>query len=315
LEDSTIIYFLAEKFDPSKDRNIYWNSPDILGNWKSDIPKSHLNISEKDMNASYYRQYRYIVLGANGFLGSECVKYIGDDYLPLDTRLHDIEELRKHITKSGCKFVICAAGISGRPTTEWCEHNEKETFEVNYLNMLQLMKLCEECNVHLTIFGSGMVFTGTQDQYSEHDAPDLINKVYSRYRVELEKTIHLFPNVLYLRILYPCSLDNNPKCFVMKMKSRTKCVHNVDVSLTIISELFPHIPTLLNKNTTGVLNFVNKGKISLPRLLELHGTECDKIVEPENSFGSGYGLSCDRLEKILEIKVSDVETAMRKHIH
>ena len=303
-EKSTVIYFLEDHYDAQYDQKIHYLTPEISAmGLKYDFPTDNLIISKEDLEAKYYRQYKYLILGSSGYLGSYLTKYI-HDYLAIDNRLCDLDGIKRHIIKSGCQYVICAAGISGRPTIEWCETHERETFEVNYLDILALMKLCDECNVHLTIFGSGLVYKNHQDIYTEDDVPDLTTKVYTKYRVALEEIIrdNIYPNVLYLRILYPCTFDDHPKCFFSKMRHRAfvGCVHNVDVPLTIVPDLFPMIPKILDANTTGVLNFVNEGTIKLPRLLSMKNIECKEIREPdESSMGSGYALCSKKLRGII----------------
>ncbi len=174
---------------------------------------------------------------------------------------------------------------------------------------MQLIKLCEECRVHLTIMGSGLVYTNNKEIYDEEDKPDLINKVYTKYRVNLENILRtgIYNNVLYLRILYPCSFDNHEKCFYSKMKKRGMegIVYNIDVPLTIIPYLFPKIPKLLDKNTIGILNFVNKGKINLIELLSYSDITNINIKEPEDNI-SNYELDVKKLENILEEDVLDI---------
>jgi len=75
-----------------------------------------------------------------------------------NVRLDDIKELESLIQKTRCRYVICAAGISGRPTVSWCEDNEKETFRVNILQVFNLIELTEQLRVHLTIYGSAMIY-------------------------------------------------------------------------------------------------------------------------------------------------------------
>lgn len=319
-QKSTVIYFLEERFDASRDRNISWMSPDVgLG-----LSFDQIVISEKDKDASYLKKYKYLVLGGSGYLGSNLIKHLGDGtdaYLQVDTRVNDIEMIRQHIIKSGCEYVLCAAGISGRPTIEWCEDNVRETFEVNYLDMLRLMRVCDECGVHLTIFGSGLVFTGEgkgkgKAIYTENDVPDLVSKVYTRYRVDLENKVRsgIYPRVLYLRILYPCTFDGAPKCFFTKMKDRclNGAVHDVQVPLTVVPDLFPRLRLILDRGAVGVLNFVNEGTVSLPHLLQLGGVECKNTVHAAGAVGNGYGLSVDKLNSFMDNNVSNVQDAVKQ---
>lgn len=296
-DDSQFIYLLDGKFDNNLDKNIYWRTPEYgLPDLGPDII-----FSAKDHNALYANQYDYLVLGASGYLGTHCVKHLhetGRNFTTSSTRLENHNDIADEIRRSGAKYIVCAAGISGNPTTEWSETHEDETYRTNYLSILNLVEVCRVARVHLTIFGSGMVFTGDKLIYSEEDVPNLYSRVYPKWRCELEKQLKTRPNVLYLRILYPCTFDDNPQCFRTKMMRRKANVHDGQVSITSVPDLFPLIPELVEKKTTGVFNFVADGLVSLG---ELAGTE-------STIPGTGnYGLSTDKLSShISVIKTSDV---------
>lgn len=313
-ETSSVLYLLEHNFDANIDKNIYYLSPELKFKYDFLENNNNLIISDKDDNAGYLFQYDYVVLGSNGYLGSNMCKYLNDNnkkYLPITTRLNDITKLTEQIKKSKCKYVICAAGISGKPTVEWCETHEKETFHINYLDMLNLMQLCETLKVHLTIFGSGLVFDGKKEIYTEEDVPNLTNRVYTKLRCELENKLHLFPNTLYLRILYPCTFDGHPKCFYTKTKSRADNINDVKVPLTIVPYLFKYIPEIIESGTIGILNFVNEGSVSLVKLLELSNIEYT-INNSNNS--NNYKLSTNLLESILHKKIENVEEIIKTFI-
>ena len=44
-------------------------------------------------------------------------------------------------------------------------------------------------NVHTTIFGSGLIYSGAKDVYTEDDVGDNNKKVNSKWRIEREKVI------------------------------------------------------------------------------------------------------------------------------
>lgn len=240
----------------------------------------------------------YCVLGSKGFLGQECVRYLkerGRSVYQSSCRLEDAEH---DIVESGARFVICAAGISGKPTIEWCETHEEETRKTNYDEMLTLMETCHRLNVHLTIFGSGGVYSGQKPVYTEDDPPDFDKKVYFKYRILLEQKLK--GDVLYLRIMYPCTFDGNPKCFYQKIWSRRNNLHDVSVSITSVRDLFRLIPDLVEKRVTGILNFVNKGTISLKDLVR-----AETCRSSDDQRGS-YELATDKLERYVKVPIFEV---------
>ena len=317
-EESEILYLLENKFNEDLDKNIYWN--DYSLKLQLNFPKEDLIISEKDKNSSYYNKYDYYVLGAKGFLGSHCVNILksqGYTVFESNERFENMNIIREQIIKSRAKYVICSAGISGKPTIDWCETHEKETYDVNYLGVLDLIRMTQKLNIHCTIFGSGLIYSGNKDNYTEDDIPDYYSKVYSKWRIELEKQILLYNNVLYLRIIYPVTLDGNPKCFLTKIVGRANNIHNVNVSLTIIPDLFKQISILSINNITGIFNFVNKGSINLVDLLSLYSNTLNRIVinvDNNNTNKRGaYKLDTTKIEHY--INVSNVNTTIKLYLN
>jgi len=73
------------------------------------------------------------------------------------------------------------------------------------------------------------------------------------------------------------------------------------VNISVIPSLFPKISELCNKSITGVYNFVNKGIITQPILMEKYVSK-NFVV---GVYSPGYELSTDKLEKYLEVPLLD----------
>ena len=313
--ETEVLYLLEGSFNASIEKTIYWNDPKLGFNLQ--FPKENIILSNKDREAPYYKKYDYYVLGPNGFLGKNCIKYLkkhGYTIYESNERLDNINNIREEIIKSNAKYVICAAGISGKPTIEWCETHEQDTYHINYQNMIDIMKLTNTLQIHCTIFGSGYVYNGDKNIYSEEDIPNYTDKIYCKWRCELEKHVNFFNNVLYLRIMYPITFDGNNKCFLTKMLKRLNTVHSTKLSLTIVPSLFPKIALLCEKNTIGIFNFVNRGSISLCELLDMYSiykSHVDyKIIAVSDK---GYELNTDKLNNIL--KIENIYDAFKNNIH
>ena len=315
-EDSLVIYLLEDEFDPAKDRPIYWKSPEyrfehqFLAEYAGG-----LIVSPKDAAAPYAAEYDYLVLGAHGYLGKEVVKALraaGRTVLAADQALRPSQQeaIQDTIARSRAKYVVSAAGISGKPTIQWSEEHDPETFETNMLDTCNLIRLCRKAGVHRTYVGSGLVYASTSATKvdtiaategslgptlprTEEEEPDLLAKVYCRYRVMLEQVIRRVytDDVLYLRLIYPCTFDGPPKCFFQKMLGRTSNVNDVGVSLTVVPDLFPLLPRLIEeRRATGIVNFVSRGAIRLPALLEAAGIR--HAVAPTSSASLASEVLC-----------------------
>jgi len=275
-DDSWILYQLEGIYDSKNEINIHYNDPFIKLDISNDI--SYI-ISDKDIINPYYKKIDYIVLGASGFLGSYTCKImnkLNKNYLILDTRLES-NALYDQLLQYKPKYVICAAGISGKPTVGWCETNKEKTLFVNYTLQLRLAKICKDIGIHLTIYGSGLVYKN-KGLYNENDLPNLEELYYSKVRIMLEKDLD-YENVLYLRILYPISGDNHEKCFINKIKTRLNTVHDIKINCTVLQDLIPSLFNLIENNKTGIYNFTNSGTISIPEIINIIDNKLEYNIE------------------------------------
>jgi len=303
-EDSQIIYFQSGMHNPETEKAAHWNDPVLNIPWPIEN-KNDLIVSEKDQNNPLFKPIECVVLGSTGYLGTQLLKHIPNS-IGCDARLEDI---RKHLAFLKPKYVVSAAGISGKPTIDWCETHEDKTVHVNFTLQLHLIQICKELDIKLVILGSGSIYDGDQF-YTEVDQPNSDASVYAKTRIMLEEVIRkVYPDdVLYLRVSYPVTGDGHEKCLIEKLKKNAKNIHDLKLSITCVPSLFPLIPTLVKNNATGILNFVNRGSISLPEILNMCGHEC---VTAENKPTRGQcQLDVTKLEKF--INVDEIKTALKE---
>jgi len=309
LEDDSIMFYQIEGiYKAENEKNYNYLCPYI----NLDIPfENNYIISQQDINAPFTKEVEYVLLGSTGFLGSKIedeLKKQNKSYITLNTRLENINLLKKQLEFYKPKYLINASGISGKPTTAWCELNKKETLNTNITYQLTLAEICNNLNIHLTILVSGIIYNQSEVRYTEEDVPNNNSSYYCSCRIILEKCLECYTNILMLRIEYPISLDDNPKCFLNKLKLRTKSIDDVEINATVIPDLFKYIPFLVENNKTGLLNFVNKNSIKLGELLELINIK-DYTYNYNFNYKQIGLLDTTKLEKIIDLK--DISTAIK----
>lgn len=299
-EYSELTYFYSDYYDQSKEKNYHYLDPTLNIKWPS---LENIIVSEKDKNNNLFKDVELLILGHTGYIGS-WVKKAFNNYITTDIRLDKVGEF---IRFAKPKYVICAAGISGRPTIDWCEQNKDETLYVNLTCQLNLIKVCKEVGSHLTIFGSGSIYKN-KGIYSVEEKPDYFDLFYSYTRIMLEDIIkRVYPeDVLYLRVMYPISNDNNPKCFLSKLKNRLQSIHDIEICVTYLPfMILETLKELLKIKKTGIVNFVNEGKISIPNLLNELGIE-HTITNFDNSRPLGLlQQNCD--SKNINSVINDIK--------
>lgn len=279
LEDNTsVLYQLNGEYNEKFEKNYNYRCPYI--NLDIDNTIEYI-VSEKDKISGFKRPVDYILLGSSGFLGSYTYEYftnINKNIISISTRLDDHNSLYENFKFYKPKYVICAAGISGKPSIKWCEESEDNkhlTYMTNYVSIINLAKICKDLFIHLTIYGSGLIYSGNK-VYNETDKPNKKDMYYSRLRIQLENDLN-FSNVLYLRMLYPIVCNNNPKCLLSKLENFRK-VNDIKVNVTILPSLMPLMVNMIDKNIDGIFNFVNHGLISLVDILDIYDSDLEYIV-------------------------------------
>ena len=227
------------------------------------------------------KEVDYLIIGRSGYLGNHIylelikqnkkVKYIGH-------RLHDINGIKNQLLLYKPRYVINAAGSTGSPNIDWCDDNKELTIETNVTYQLTLCHICRELNIHLTIFGSGGIFN-SQGIKTETDQGDYFESFYSECRIYLENLIKNYENILYLRVNYPISSDDNEKNLLIKLSKYNK-IANTNMSITCLDTLLPLLGNIIENNETGIFNFINPGIINLIDIKKLF----NKKNNIENNF-------------------------------
>lgn len=304
LEDNTqVLYHLNGIYDDKKEINIRYDDPFI----NLPLTETDYIVSEKDRKSPFVKPLTHAIIGASGFLGTH-LRSIFPNAMILKCRLESPVDIEETLEKYKPKYLINAAGISGKPTVKWCEENKEETYRVNYLYQICVMDICKRLGIHLTICGSGLIFKGDKT-YTEEDEGNLTDLYYSYVRIFLEKEVKKYNNILYLRILYPISGDGNPKCFYTKLLMRTNSIHKKRVNITTIP-LFELLPKMLENNEVGIFNFVNKNTIFLHEILDMEKVNYKLVICEANSDPI---LDTTKLES--KYPVEDVKKSVFKVVH
>ena len=259
-EDTIVLYHFNGFFSNENTRHLHYLDPFL--NIK--LPIHNIIISKNDSLSNFINPIEYVILGSSGYIGNNIYnifKNQNKNIIILKERLENTVEIRTKLLLYKPKYVINSAGLTGVPNTSWCDHNKIETIETNITYQLTLAKICRELNIHLTIIGSGGIFNGSENK-TEADSGNFFNNFYSEARIYLENLVKHYDNVLYLRVNYPISSDNNPKNLITKLSKLNK-ICNTELSITCLDTLVPLLSQIIESGHTGILNFVNPGKINL----------------------------------------------------
>uniref|UniRef100_A0A6B2LD98 NAD-dependent epimerase/dehydratase domain-containing protein n=1 Tax=Arcella intermedia TaxID=1963864 RepID=A0A6B2LD98_9EUKA len=267
-----------------------------------------------------------MVYGASGYFGSHLVKWLQKLNLPYvagTSRIDQRENIKQELIKIAPKYVLCPAGLKGKPNVDWFEkpENHEEGYRVNVAGRMNVVEICKELNIHCTVFTTTFIYNYDEahpvggNKFVESDPPNWDKLRYVRLAVELEEKLKDHPEVLNLRISLPISDDGHPGSLLTKLVKYAN-VESIPCSISIIDDLWPVAIDFCLRDIRGTFNFTNPGVMSLDQVLELY----KEIINPAQSWKSvppsgnrpAYHVSTDKLESLA--KVPPIQEAMRNLI-
>lgn len=235
-----------------------------------------------------------LLLGATGWIGSQLKTMLEgrpDEYRVFVTKQRldhfDMRQIELDIITDKIDCVINCAGITGRPNVDWCETHTHEVIQTNLVGTLAMMEVCEKQKCHLINMATGCIF-GYDDEhlegdlstaFTEADEGNFTGSFYSLTKGMVDRLAPFYENVLHLRLRMPISCDGSPRCFVTKIRSYEKVV-NIPNSMSVLSNLLPLVPEMIDRRIVGRLNFVNPGPISHNEILDMY----KEIVDPSFTY-------------------------------
>lgn len=224
--------------------------------------------------------------GKTGWIGGMMVDMVGKEdgieVFAAESRIENRLAVEAELDEIKPSHVLMSAGITGRPNIDWCEDHKPETLRTNVIGTLNVADLCNERNIHCTIYATGCIFKydeahplGSGIGFTEDDIPNFAESWYSETKGYMEPMLRAYPNCLILRVRMPISDDLFHRNFVTKIVKYERVV-NIPNSMTVLTEMLPLSLAMAKKGLTGVYNFTNPGVISHNEVLDLY----KKYIDP-----------------------------------
>lgn len=242
---------------------------------------------------------KVLIYGSSGWIGGQVCQLLnkmGIDFIKGQVRAEDIVGLEKEIKEIEPTHVMSFIGRThGKigehkyTTIDYLEQpgKIKENVRDNLYSPIVLAILSNKYNYHYTYLGTGCIFEYDNDThpfgeevngsgFNVNDVPNFFGSAYSVVKGYTDRLMHMFPNVLNVRIRMPITADRNSRNFITKITTYKK-ICSVPNSMTVLPELLPLIIDMgLNKKQTGTINLTNPGLITHNEILEMY----KEIVDP-----------------------------------
>jgi len=246
---------------------------------------------------------KWLVFGYKGWIGQQVVNILesGSEehtVITSDTRADDEQNVDKLLQDVQPDRVVSLIGRTHGPgytTIDYLEQKGKivENVRDNLYGPLVLGLLCKKHNIHYTYLGTGCIFSGYDEEYSEESSPDFFGSSYSVVKGFTDRLMkQLDEHVLNVRIRMPITSEkDNVRNFIYKITHYEK-ICSMENSMTVLPELLPLMVDMAVKKQTGTINLTNPGAITHNDILNMY----KEIVDPAFTW---QNFSVEEQDKIL----------------
>jgi 3,5-epimerase/4-reductase len=234
---------------------------------------------------------KILVYGSQGWIGQQVIEELkrkNIEFVEGICRADNIDNLELEIKLINPTHVMSFIGRTHGPGYSTIDYLEqpgkiKENVRDNLYSPITLALLTKKYNIHYTYLGTGCIFEYEDDKISfdETDVPNFFGSGYSIVKGYTDRLMHLFDNVLNVRIRMPITGTNNPRNFITKITSYKK-ICSIANSMTVLPELIPIMIDLAKNKHIGTINLTNPGTITHNEILELY----KEIVDPEFTWAN-----------------------------
>ena len=229
-----------------------------------------------------------LLLGGNGFVGSAFAKRLTQRSLAFQivsrrrcdyTRRDRLIEL---IDQTKPSFLINAAGYTGKPNVEACEHHKAECLLGNAVLPGMIREACENRGIPWGHVSSGCIYTGvTADGagFRETDPPNFCFRTppcsfYSGSKALGEECLEGAENIFIWRLRIPFSDQDGPRNYLSKMMRYDRLL-DVTNSLAQLDEFVDACLHCYRERVPfGTYNVVNSGAVTTREVVELIQKHC-----------------------------------------
>lgn len=227
-----------------------------------------------------------IVYGGNGWIGKQFCQHLENNnykYIVSKNRADDEDAVDKELQELRPTHVISLIGRThgpGNNTVDYLEEKDKlpENIRDNLFAPMVLALLCKKYNIHLTYIGTGCIFSNENPlsiAYNENDKPNFFGSSYSIVKGYTDRLMHLFDNVLNLRIRMPIINQEHHRNFITKL-TQYRQICSIPNSMTVLEDMYPVIIDMMKKKQKGTFNLCNSGMITHNEILTMY----KEIIDP-----------------------------------
>ena len=273
---------------------------------------------------------KFLLFGHKGWIGKqlfELLKLNSDvEIITTDIRVDNYNEIENFIINTKPDRIISVIGRTygdNMNSIDYLEQkgNLKININDNLYSPLNLALISNKYNIHFTYMGTGCIFNGYEQEYTEDDDPNFFGSSYSIVKGFTDKIIKKFDNTLNVRIRMPITNDiTSNRNFINKIINYKK-ICSMNNSMSVLPDLLPLMIDMIIKKEIGTINLTNPDYISHNEILELYKEIINPDFKWENmtieeqnnillSERSNNILNTEKLKKLYP-DVKDIKTSIK----
>jgi hypothetical protein len=122
--------------------------------------------------------------------------------------------------------------------------------------------ITEKLNIHFTCIGPSSIYH-LKDVYAKNESNNVIINDFT------DKILYVFDHLLQLHLSIPIVNYHHPEHIITQIM-HTNIENENEISLCILSDIFPIVLNMMKEKTTGQFHLANPGTISLSEISKLY---------------------------------------------
>jgi len=235
-----------------------------------------------------------LILGASGYVGGAFVRLLaeqGVEHRPVsraEVNYYDRDQLIRLIRESGARFLINAAGYTGKPNVDACEIHKADCLLGNAVLPGIIREACEMADLPWGHVSSGCIYTGSRADgsgFAETDTPNFSFRqnncsFYSGCKALGEETLSGAENVFVWRLRIPFNHEDSPRNYLSKLM-RYDCLLPATNSISHLNEFVAACwQSWEQRIPFGIYNVTNTGSVTTREVV----AAIRKHLLPEKEF-------------------------------
>ena len=224
----------------------------------------------------------YLIIGSTGYLGSCFIDYLsssGFSVLGLSRRDFDYTEEKNlvcFLKEKQPKFLINAAGYTGKPNVDACESDKAQCLFGNAVLPGRIRTACEEVGIPWGHVSSGCIYSGRKkngEGWGEGDEPNFSFRngpcsFYSGSKALGEEVLQGAKDCYIWRLRIPFNEEKSPRNYLQKLLHYSNLLE-AENSISHIDEYVRSCVSSFTKQCEpGIYNLTNTGSITTRQVVE-----------------------------------------------